>query len=310
MKISLRLLRYVVAAADHCNVTEAARQLKVSQPSVSAAIAELESILGIAIFMRHHAKGVTLTPAGQRLVQEARALLRHAEDFTRTAESLGDAIRGEITVACCKGLASRYMPALMMDFTRAFPDINVQLQEGDQEEILSGLAEGRAEVGVSYDFMMPPSLHIDYLMELAPKVTLPADHKLAGRTKVSLKDLAPEPFILCDLPHFRDYFLNLFAQEGLTPNIVFGCKSMELIRGLVARGQGYSLHTIVPETSVTYDGGRLVVRSLAEKFRPARVGVLTPKSQSVRPAVSVFVEFMKESFAVPAEVPELETASG
>ena len=64
MNISLRLLRYVTAAADCGNVTEAARRLQVSQPSVSAAIAELEHMLGIAIFVRHHAKGVTLTPAG------------------------------------------------------------------------------------------------------------------------------------------------------------------------------------------------------------------------------------------------------
>ena len=81
MNISLRLLRYVTAAADCGNVTEAARRLQVSQPSVSAAIAELEQMLGVTIFVRHHAKGVTLTPAGQRLINEARLLLKHAEEF-------------------------------------------------------------------------------------------------------------------------------------------------------------------------------------------------------------------------------------
>jgi DNA-binding transcriptional LysR family regulator len=296
MKISLRLLRYVVAAADNSNVTEAARQLKVSQPSVSAAIAELESILGIAIFMRHHAKGVTLTPAGQRLVHDARALLKHADDFTRAAEALGETVRGEITIGCFKTLAARFMPALMLEFAKKYPDIVVRLEEGDQEQLLDALSEGRVELCIAYDFAVPAHLKAEPLAEVYPQVTLAAGHKLAGRQKITLKDLAPEPFILCDLPYFREYFLNLFTMEGLTPNIVFRCKSLELIRGLVARGHGYSLHTIVPETFVTYDGGKLVVKPLAQKLPPARVAVLTTKSHPVRPAVGAFSDFVRSFF--------------
>jgi DNA-binding transcriptional LysR family regulator len=302
MKISLRLLRYVVAAADNSNVTEAARQLKVSQPSVSAAIAELESILGIAIFMRHHAKGVTLTPAGQRLVHDARLLLKHADDFTRAAEALGETIRGEISVGCFKTLAARFMPALMMDFAREYPDINVGLEEGDQDQILSAITEGRAELGLAYDFGVPSHIKADFVMDLPPQVTLASGHRLAGKSRITLKDLANEPFILCDLPHFREYFLNLFAMEGLSPNIVFRCKSLELIRGLVARGHGYSLHTVVPETFVTYDGGNLVVKPLGDKSPPARVVILTAKSHPVRPAVAVFAEYVQQFFAREAQV--------
>ena len=84
MQLSLRQLRYVVAAADAGNVTEAARRLNVSQPSISSAIAELEAYVGAPLFVRHHARGVTLTPAGERIVNDARLLLKHAEDSRRT----------------------------------------------------------------------------------------------------------------------------------------------------------------------------------------------------------------------------------
>ena len=123
MNISLRLLRYVTAAADCGNVTEAARRLEVSQPSVSAAIAELEQMLGITIFVRHHAKGVTLTPAGQRLIHGARLLLKHAEEFSKTAEALSDIERGEITIGCFPALAARFMPSLMLEFSERHPMI-------------------------------------------------------------------------------------------------------------------------------------------------------------------------------------------
>ncbi len=297
MKISLRLLRYVVAAADNNNVTEAARQLKVSQPSVSAAISELESMLGVAIFMRHHAKGVTLTPAGQRLVHEARALLKHADEFTSTAESLGETRRGEITISCYKTLAACFMPALLMEFGTRYPEIVVRLEEGDQEQILNAVSEGRAELGIGYDFSVPAHFQAEYLIDLQPQVTIPPNHRLANQESVNLADIASEPYILCDMPHFRDYFLGLFSIEGVTPNIVFRCKSLELIRGLVARGHGYSLHTIAPATVETYDGGQLMIRPLSRRYPPARAVALTPKSHAVRPAVAVFAEFLKEFFA-------------
>jgi DNA-binding transcriptional LysR family regulator len=70
----------------------------------------------------------------------------------------------------------------------------------------------------------------------------------------------------------------------------------------VARGHGYSLHTVVPETFVTYDGGNLVVKPLGDKFPPARVVILTAKSHPVRPAVAVFAEYVQQFFAREAQV--------
>src|SRR5271165_1180292 len=145
MNISLRLLRYVTAAAECGNVTEAARRLQVSQPSVSAAIAELEQMLGITIFLRHHAKGVSLTPAGQRLIAEARLLLKHAEEFSKTAESLSDTGRGDITFGCFPTLAARFLPSLMQDFSEEHPMIALHPEEGNQDQLMSDLAQGRIE---------------------------------------------------------------------------------------------------------------------------------------------------------------------
>lgn len=297
MNISLRLLRYVVAAADCGNVTEAARRLQVSQPSVSAAIAELEQMLSITIFVRHHAKGVTLTPAGQRLIGEARHLLKHAEEFSRTAEALGDSDRGEITVGCFPMLAARYMPSLMLEFSQRYPLISLKLEEDNQEQLFDNLAQGRIEMALCYDFGVPSGFDVKPLLSLPPKVALPGNHRLARAADVSLSELVDEPYILYDAPHSSEYCIGLFHSLGLEPNIGLRLRSFELIRGLIARGHGYTIQCILPLTSTTYDGGHVVVKPLRDPLVPAQMVCVTPASHLVRPAVGIFAEFLQAAFA-------------
>ena len=234
MNISLQLLRYVTAAADCANVTEAARRLQVSQPSVSAAIAELEQMLGITIFVRHHAKGVTLTPAGQRLIAEARLLLKHAEEFSKTAEALGDTDRGEITVGCFPTLAAQFMPSVMLEFAERHPLITLRLEEGDQEQLMRDLAQGRIEMAFSYAYGVPPGFDTKPLLSLPAVVSLPANHRLAKAPDVSLTELEKEPLIYFDSPPICDFVTSVFNALAIQPNIRLRIKSYELMRGLVA----------------------------------------------------------------------------
>ncbi len=295
MNISLRLLRYVTAAADCANVTEAARRLQVSQPSVSAAIAELEQMLGVTIFVRHHAKGVTLTPAGQRLITEARLLLKHAEEFSKTAEALGDTDRGEITVGCFPTLAALYMPSIMQEFAERHPLITLRLEEGDQEQLLRDLAQGRIEMAFSYAYGAPPGFDTKPLLTLPPVVSLPANHRLARAPDVSLTELEKEPLIFFDSPFIRDYTTSLFDALGIQPNIRIKVRSFELMRGLVARGHGFAVHAAVPHSTTTYDGGQVVVKPLRDKVPHAQVVSVTPGSHLMRPAVKIFEDFLQNS---------------
>ena len=241
MQLSLRQLRYVVAAADAGNVTEAARRLNVSQPSISSAIAEVESYVGVPLFIRRHARGVTLTLAGEKIVNEARLLLKHAAEFAQNALDYGNGLRGKIALGCFLTLAARFMPALLARFAQLHPGITVELHEGDQEELIAMLLSGRAELALAYNF----ALHQDLLAYRSPICrrtrSSSADHRLASRERISLEELAEEPYILLDLPHSRDYFFGLFRSVGVEPRVVMRSRSQELIRGLVANGHGYCI---------------------------------------------------------------------
>jgi DNA-binding transcriptional LysR family regulator len=297
MDVSLRVLRYAVAAADCRNVTEAARRLRVSQPSVSSAIAELERAVGVPLFIRQHARGINATPAGERILNEARELLKHAQDFMQTAQAFGGTLAGDIAVGSFLTLAVRFMPALLAKFSQLHPRIDVSLQEGDQGELIAMLLSGRIELALGYDFALTDEVEAQPLAELPPYVIVSADHRLATRQKVSLRELASEPFVLLDLPYSRDYFFGLFRAVGIEPRVVFRTRSQELIGGLVARGHGYGIQNAIPASTRAYDGGEIAVLAIEEKLRPTRIMCLRLKQLAPRPAVKAFAAFLQQSFA-------------
>ncbi len=298
MSVSLRLLRYVVASAEAGNVTEAARRLNVSQSSVSAAISQLEDLLGFPIFVRHHARGITLTSAGARLMHDARQLLSHAGDFERNARSLGGELQGEITVGCFLTLTARFLPKMLAGFAALHPGISVRVEEGDQDEIVQALQSGRTELALSYDYALPDDVLADHLADLPPHAMLPASHPMAAQPTVPLRALAGEPFILLDLPHSRDYFVGLFAACGVEPRVAARSRSFEFIRGLVGQGLGYSLHNVLPRTGSTYDGAPVVALPLDEALRPVRIMRLRLRRNAMRPAVEAFWLFFATAFEI------------
>ena len=120
---------------------------------------------------------------------------------------------------------------------------------------------------------------------------------MAGQGTVSLKELAREPYILLDLPHSRDYFFGLFRSVGAEPRVTLRSRSQELIRGLVANGQGFSIQNAISPTNLAYDGKRVAVLALTEPLQPTRILCLRLKHYPVRPAVAAFESFVCEAFA-------------
>lgn len=297
MDVSLRVLRYVVAAADCGHVTEAARRLNVSQPSVSSAIAELEAMAGAQLFVRQHARGVKLTPAGVAVINDARLLLKRARDFMQSAQQTGGAVAGDIVVGSFLTLAVRFMPTLLSRFAQLHPRVDVSMQEGDQQELIDMLLSGRIELALAYSFALTDEVIAHQLAELPPFVIVSAQHPLARRRSISLRELSGEPFVLLDLPYSRDYFFSLFHLAGVEPRVVFRTRSQELIRGLVAHGHGYGIQNAIPATTTAYDGGEIAVLRIEEELPPTRIMCVQLKQVALRPAVEAFALFLKEAFA-------------
>ena len=270
-RFSLRQLEYFVACVDHGSTADAASALNVSQPTISIAVTKLEDQLGVQLLRRHHSQGVTATASAENILHSARALLAHATDLQSQIMTKGDTISGELKLGSFSTLASSILPRLVNSFSSKHPEIQLKITEGTQVELLDGLNSGQLEMALLYDLDLPSSIKKTKLTELTPHAVLPAGHPLSTQADIDITDLANEPFILLDIPPSREYFLGLFKSVGLEPNIVHSSPSLELVRGLVGYGLGFSLLVTRPMSDMTYDGQQLDIKPLRNKFTKSSI---------------------------------------
>jgi DNA-binding transcriptional LysR family regulator len=297
VRFTLRQLEYVVAAGETGSVTRAAAQVHASQPTVSSAIAQVERSLGVQLFIRHHAQGLSATPAGHEFLQEARELLRHAAELERLATGLTGEVGGRLDVGCLVTLAPMLAPELCRAFADAHPAVDLQLVEGGQDELLAMLRHGRLSIALTYDLELGEGIAFERLAELPPYALLAAGHPLARRRSVDLAALAAEPLILLDLPLSREYFRGLFAAIGMEPLITMRSASPEVIRSLVANGYGYSLVNALPRSDVAMDGRALATVPLRGGHRTMPVGVASLDDVRETRTVSAFHQHCRRSIS-------------
>jgi DNA-binding transcriptional LysR family regulator len=305
MRFSFRQLEYFVAAGESGSVTRAAHGSHSSQPTVSAAIAKLERALGVQLFVRHHAQGLSLTPEGRRFLGEAKALLRHAGEVERLATTLSDEVAGTLDLGYLVTLAPLVAPGLVRAFETANPRVHVELVESHQDGLLERLRGGLSSVALTYDLQLPAEVEFEPLVELPPHVLLSAGHRLSLRKRVSLSELAAEPHILLDLPLSRDYFMQLFAEAGLEPNIALRSQHPETIRTLVANGFGYAIVNARPRSQTALDGREVVTVPLRGEPRPMRLGLASLRGIRETRTVNAFKQHCRTAIT-PAEVPGMQ----
>lgn len=280
---SLRQMEYFDAAARFGGAAAAAKALQVSQPSISKAIAELESLWGEQLFVRLHARGLELTAAGALRAKQAHALLRQAQALTAPRAL---ALTGKLRMGCLSTLGARYLPGILARMQAEYPGIQVEVEEGDTETLTRQIERGALDTALMYDLGLARQVRLQPVAELWPYALLPHGHALAAKTSLRLADLAPEPLVLINLPHSRAYFLSLFHAAGLSPQIAFESASMEMVRTLVANGLGVSLLTTRPVRDVAYDGKKLACRALRGTLRPQVVVLASPLGGDPQPALS------------------------
>jgi DNA-binding transcriptional LysR family regulator len=273
MSFTLKQIRYFVAVAETGSITDAGRRLNISQPSVSAAIAELEERFKVDLFIRHHAQGLSLTPAGARLLKDAKNLLDQAEELRQDAVGLGQALEGELHVGCFQTFAPMVMPRVIRAFVAAHPAISITLHEHHVQGVLDGLAAGSFELALTYDLNIGEEFAFEPLIDVPLHAVLARNHRLAKQAAVTLTELTEWPMVLLNLPQSREYFLSLFAARGLKPRIAQETPTFETLRGLVAAGDGFAVMHSRPVSQQTLDGRAVVYRPVKDSVAPHHLGI-------------------------------------
>ena len=296
LKFTLRQLEYAVQTADSGSVAAAAEILSVTQPSVSAALKKLEDTIGLQIFIRHHAQGLTPTSRGNEFLADARRLLAQSEELARQSDSQIGPLKGRLLVGSFVTLAPTYVPILISKFNMLYPNVEIILEEGVQSELLSGLRNGRHDLALIYDVDLPTDVEAMEVAALKPYVLLSASHKLANFKKIALSNLANEKLILLDIQPSRTYFLRLLEAQGVKPIIGFSSASLELVRGMVARGLGYSLLITRPAGDLSYDGEKLSVHEISGVAERGVIAIAHLKNVRQTRVAQVFEKFCVDYF--------------
>ncbi|MBD9525273.1 MULTISPECIES: LysR family transcriptional regulator [Paracoccus] len=274
LRYTLRQLEYFVAVGETGSIAAASQQVNVSSPSISAGISQLEEELGVKLFVRYHAQGLTPTLAGRKLLDQAQTVLRQAAAMRDLAGDLSGSIRGPLAVGCLSTFAQIVLPGLRRSFIEQYSEVRISQIEADQAEIFGMLRQARIDLALTYDLDLPNDLRFFPILDLPPTVALSETHPLAHLPAVSIHELAPYPMVLLDLPLSADYFLSFFVKAGLRANIAERTRDMAVMRSLVANGFGYSIVNVRPLHDVAPDGKPLRFIPLTGQQRPMRLGVL------------------------------------
>ncbi len=289
-RFTLRQLEYFTCAAEVGSIAAAGRKLNVSSPSISTALSQLESELGTALFARQRAQGLSLTEAGRTLAAQAAVILSEATELTRIAGTFSDVIQGPLHLGCLVTFAQIVVPDLRRSFETAHQNVSISQVELTQPEIFAALRRAEIDLGLSYAIDVPQDLEFHPVRTLPPYVMLAPDHPLAGRTSLTIQDLADHKMVLLDLPLSSDYFRSFFDVCNVSPTIAERTKDMAVARSLVANGFGYSIVNYRPVGSLAPDGKPLNFVRLVSDIPPIAVGVLSAKGAMQRRVCAVFLE--------------------
>jgi DNA-binding transcriptional LysR family regulator len=193
--IDIQKLETFLCASEVLSLSEAAKRLHLSQPTVSHQIKMLEMELGATVFIRSSA-GLHLTDAGCSLIPWARRLLKDANDLKDTMASLQAEVTGELRISCSTTPGKYILPQMAARFSRRYPGIKVRILACGPERAGLNLLGGEAHLGVMSSEINDASLESQNFFHDTITLTIPGGHRWASRSSIEPHELLEEPIIL------------------------------------------------------------------------------------------------------------------
>jgi DNA-binding transcriptional LysR family regulator len=239
--IDLTKLETFLQAAERLNFSEAAKQLHISQPSVSLQIKTLEQELGATLFERA-ASGLRLTEAGSLLVPLAKRILDDMQNIQQMMTPLDGEVSGELHIACSTTAGKYILPQLASRFRKKFPGIQISIPACASEQVALNLLEGNAQLGVISREINDTELEIQEFFHDRISLIVPSSHRWATRANIDPAELLEEPIILREpTSGTLKIVIEELAKHDISPedlNIFMRLGNAEAIVHTVATGNG------------------------------------------------------------------------
>jgi DNA-binding transcriptional LysR family regulator len=241
-------LHAFISVARQGSFSTAAEHLHLTQPAVSKRIAALEQRLGTRLFDRI-GRRVTLTEAGRHLLERAERILIEVEDTRRAIANLAGEVHGRLSVATSHHIGLHRLPPVLRQFTRRYPEVQLDLRFMDSEAACRAVAQGELELAVAtLPAEKPPELVETALWSDPLELVSAANHPLCNKARPTLVQVCEYPAILpAKGTYTRALIERAFDKAGLSLRVSLETNYLETIKMMVSIGLGWSL---LPRTLV------------------------------------------------------------
>jgi LysR family hydrogen peroxide-inducible transcriptional activator len=291
--LKLKDLRYLVAVADTRHFGRAAERSFVSQPTLSAQLKKLEEYLGVQLIERAP-KRVSLTAAGEEIVERARRILDAGDEIVEIAKGHRDPLAGRLKLALLPTIGPYLLPNVAAKLRKGLPRLELMLYEYQTDPMLEKLHSGEIDVGILALPAQMDGLDTYELYKEPFMVAMPADHRLSSRATIRAEDLHHETLLLLEDGHcLRDQALEICSSIDLHEKQDFRATSLETLRQMVAAGVGI---TLLPELAGrgAYGNARgVAIKPFARPVPTRTIGAVWRKSSARRESILALAKLIK-----------------
>jgi DNA-binding transcriptional LysR family regulator len=281
MTMELRHIRYFLAVADERHFTRAAAKLGIGQPPLSLQIKDLENEVGAALF-RRLPHGAELTPAGEAFFDVVKEMPVLTERATRAAKRAARGETGSLRLGFTASAAfNTVVPSAIRAFRRAYPDIDLHLEEANTTRLVAGIKESLLDVV----FLRPEAagteeLRLRVVSEEPMMVALPTNHPAAKRKAVDLSALESDAFLLFPRqsgPTLYDTVITACRNAGFEPRLGQSAPQISSVVNLVAAELGV---TLVPASMSQLSVAGVTYRAIAGDAPTTRLALACRRGET------------------------------
>lgn len=284
--MSIQKYMAFVKTVECGSFTKAAELLNYSQSGISRMIHDLEKEWNVVLLERSKS-GVRLTSSGQKLLPHAENVCREYEKLQSEVDELKGLKSGLIRIGTFSSVATHWLPNIIREFQKDYPNIDYELLLGDYTEIEEWIQEGRVDCGF---LRLPTKTELDtvFLEQDRLLVVLPEGHPLAELEKIPVSELCGEPFMLLE-KGAKAEVSEIFERSNLTPTVHFTTWDDYAIMAMVEGGLGIS---VLPELILNRIPYKIITKEL-EIPAYRNIGLAMRNRKSAALAVQRFLEYLQ-----------------
>ena len=308
MSPSIKQLKYLCAVAEHKHFTKAADACFVTQSTLSAAIAELESQLDAKVFERNK-KSVLITPLGEKLLKQARVILGDVEDFVALAKAHAEPLSGDLRLGVIPTIGPFLLPPMLTSLRRNYPKLKLFLNEEMSAQLERQLQQGQLDLIILALPYALPDMEVISLCKDEFLLCLPPGHAFEKLKQVEQGQLRGESLLLLEEGHcLRDHALEACQLKAAATDIVYQGNSLHTLVQMVANGLGL---TLLPAMSVAADvlgDTHLSIKHFSNENVDREIGMAWRKTDPRRDDYLLLAEHIKAHLAATAKTESSEAA--